>query len=110
MNGHWLKRGHRVKIQKSAFFTKAVAMGIIDSKFGKKRGNPNASAEPPADKAGFLESHFGNPESKQVYGAGGNDYETEEEQVKGEKISANQSLWYIGAFSVLMLLAYLFFT
>ena len=85
-------------------------MGILDSKFGKKQGEPSAAPDSKADKVGFLEGHFVNPESKEVYGAGGNDYETEEEQVKGEKISANQSLWYIGTFSALMLLAYLFLT
>ena len=60
-------------------------------------------------KPGFLRSHFGDPEAGEVYGTS-NDYETEEQQIADEKVAANQSLWYIGVFTVLVFLGYLFFT
>jgi hypothetical protein len=56
----------------------------------------------------FARSHFGNPDAGEVYGQG-NDYETEEEEIKKEKASANQAIWYTGAFGLLLLLGYLFF-
>lgn len=73
---------------------------------------PTTSAQPaePAkgeDHPGFLKEHFGNPEGDEVYGTA-NDYETEAEQIKDEKRSANQAIWYLGALAVFLLLGYLF--
>lgn len=73
---------------------------------------PPSGSEPVApanDEAapGFLKSHFGNPEADEVYGTG-NDYETEAEQIKDEKRSANQAIWYLGALALFLLLGYLF--
>ena len=53
----------------------------------------------------FVKSHFGNPESGEVYGVG-NDYETEEEQVKEEKASGAQAIWFIGTALVLTAIGY----
>lgn len=61
-----------------------------------------------SEKPGFLKSHFGNPEAGEVYGVG-NDYETEAQMSKDEKASANQAIWYTGAFMLCLLVAYLFF-
>ncbi len=55
----------------------------------------------------FVKSHFGNPESGEVYGVG-NDYETEEEQVKDEKASGAQAIWFIGTALVLTAIGYWF--
>lgn len=61
-----------------------------------------------SEKSGFLKSHFGNPEAGEVYGVG-NDYETEAQMSKDEKASANQAIWYTGAFMLCLLVAYLIF-
>ncbi len=70
---------------------------------------PGKGGKDTSGKPGFLKSAFGNPESGELYGTGSNDYETEEQQIKEEKVSANQSLWYFGAFTLLLFLFYLFF-
>jgi hypothetical protein len=70
-------------------------------------GRPSAeSAKPDADQ-GFFKSHFGNPEADEVYGST-NDYETEAEQIKDEKRTASQAIWFLGAFALLLLLGYVF--
>ena len=66
-----------------------------------------AQSDEPAPM-GFLASHFGNPESGEVYGKG-NDYETEEQQVKQEKASASQAVWYLGALALFLALGYWLF-
>ncbi|MBK6648387.1 MAG: hypothetical protein IPG42_00895 [Betaproteobacteria bacterium] len=53
----------------------------------------------------FVRSHFGNPESGEVYGVG-NDYESEEDQVKQEKASAGQAIWIIGSLLLLTAIGY----
>ena len=53
----------------------------------------------------FVKSHFGNPESGEVYGVG-NDYESEEDQIKDEKASAGQAIWIIGALLILTAIGY----
>lgn len=107
-------------------------MGLFDAYSSKKPTDPVASPEaaaPPAlhasplakaieagprdeegssEKPGFLKSHFGNPEAGEVYGVG-NDYETEAQMRTDEKASANQAIWYTGAFILFLLVAYLFF-
>lgn len=61
------------------------------------------------DKAkGFLQSHFGNPEKDEHYG-GKNDYETEADQIKDEKAAASQSIWYLGAFVLILVIGVLIF-
>ena len=64
-------------------------------------------ARPPAvTKKGFFQTHFGNPEKDEIYGATGKDYETEPEQIKDEKRSSGQAIWFVGAAALLTMLAY----
>lgn len=91
-------RSKAVPVDATAVQADADAVPVDGEADGTKSGKP-----------GFLRSHFGNPEAEEVYGTA-NDYETEEQQIAEEKVSANQSLWYIGAFTVLVFLGYLFFT
>lgn len=55
---------------------------------------------------GFWKKHFGNPESDEIYGVTANDYETEPEQIKDEKRTGGQSIWFLGAAAVLILILY----
>jgi hypothetical protein len=87
-------------------------MGLFDTYSSKKPTDlvvpPVPVAPADADKPGFLKSHFGNPEAGEVYGVG-NDYETEAEQTKDEKRTANQAIWFLGAFALFLLVTYLIF-
>ena len=68
-----------------------------------------ASANPPAAaeaEQGFFKTHYGNPEKDEIYGATSNDYETEVDQIKDEKKSAGQAIWFLVAAAMLTLLAY----
>ncbi|MBP8018661.1 MAG: hypothetical protein KAY82_01355 [Hylemonella sp.] len=60
------------------------------------------------DNKDFLTSHFGNPEKDENYGVG-NDYETEVNQIRDEKASASQAIWYLGAFVMIMVIGVLLF-
>ncbi len=65
---------------------------------------PPVAAEQP--EQGFLATHYGNPEKDEIYGTTANDYETEPEQIKDQKRSAGQAIWFLGAAVLLILLAY----
>ena len=73
---------------------------------------PGLSAEPPkalspaVSKKGFFQTHFGNPEKDEIYGATANDYETEPGQIKDEKRTGGQAIWFLAAAALLTLLAY----
>ena len=66
--------------------------------------NEPASPEAPD----FFKSHFGNPEGDEVYGTG-NDYETEKGQKADNKVYAQQAIWYLGAFVLIVLGAMVLF-
>ena len=55
---------------------------------------------------GFWKKHYGNPESDEIYGVTANDYETEPEQIKEEKRTAGQAIWFLGAAAALILILY----
>ena len=58
------------------------------------------------EKQGFFKTHYGNPEKDEIYGTTSNDYETEVDQIKDEKKSAGQAIWFLAAAGLLTLLAY----
>ena len=66
--------------------------------------NEPASPEAPD----FFKSHFGNLEGDEVYGTG-NDYETEKGQKADNKVYAQQAIWYLGAFVLIVLGAMVLF-
>ena len=68
--------------------------------------DPPKARSPAVPKKGFFHTHFGNPEKYEIYGATDNDYETEPEQIKDEKRSGRQAIWFLGAAALLTLLAY----
>lgn len=75
--------------------------------------NPPAAPRPvsaqPSEtepRQGFFKTHFGNPEKDEIYGVTANDYETEPEQIKDEKRSSGQAIWFLGAAALLILLVY----
>ena len=68
--------------------------------------DPPEAGPPAVTKKGFFQTHFGNPEKDEIYGATDNDYETEPEQIKDEKRSSGQAIWFVGAAALLTMLAY----
>jgi hypothetical protein len=68
--------------------------------------DPPKARLPAVSKKGFFQTHFGNPEKDEIYGVTDNDYETEPEQIKDEKRSSGQTIWFLGAAALLILLAY----
>ena len=68
--------------------------------------DPPSARTPAVPSKGFFQTHFGNPEKDEIYGATANDYETEPEQIKDEKRSGRQAIWFLGAAALLTLLAY----
>lgn len=64
---------------------------------------PFQHAEP---APGFWKKHYGNPESDEIYGVTSNDYETEPEQIKDEKRTGGQAIWFLGAAAVLIFILY----
>ena len=68
--------------------------------------DPPKARLPAVSKKGFFQTHFGNPEKDEIYGVTDNDYETEPEQIKDEKRSSGQTIWFLGAAALLTLLAY----
>ena len=68
--------------------------------------DPPSARTPAVPSKGFFQTHFGNPEKDEIYGATDNDYETEPEQIKDEKRSSGQTIWFLGAAALLILLAY----
>lgn len=65
---------------------------------------PAPTASPAAKEPDFLTSRFGNPESDEIRGTD-NDYETEPEQIKDEKRTAGQAIWFLAAAVVVIVLA-----
>ena len=65
--------------------------------------NGTPPAHPNAHKPDFLTEHFGNLEGDELYGTA-NDYEAEADQIQDEKRTANQAIWYLGAFALLVAL------
>lgn len=84
-------------------------MSNQNTKVNQTAADVEGKSKNSADQPGFLASHFGNPDSENVYGDGGNDYETEPEMIKEERTVANQAIWFTGAFLLLVGLGYLFF-
>ena len=46
--------------------------------------DPPSARTPAVPSKGFFQTHFGNPEKDEIYGATDNDYETEPEQIKDD--------------------------
>ena len=60
----------------------------------------------PEPHQGFFKKHYGNPEHGEIYGVTANDYETEPEQIKDERKSAGQAIWFVLALGLVTFLAY----
>jgi hypothetical protein len=65
---------------------------------------PSAAPSPATKEPDFLTTRFGNPESDEIRGTD-NDYETEPEQIKDEKRTAGQAIWYLGLALVVIVVA-----